>query len=294
EYDFLEKIGDGAFGQVYRAQHKITHQIVAIKTVKHRPADHVDDATDYSLREYRALRMLDCHPNIVQLYQSFIASADELHLVMEYVNGGNLLQYMQHRRDLNIPLEHSEIRRIFRQVMQALEHIHRQNIFHRDLKPENILIANMSGETSTSVIKLADFGLARRMDGKGPLTEYISTRWYRAPEVLLRSRHYSSPVDIWAAGTILAELTTLSPLFPGNTQIDQIYRICSVLGNNKWREGLKLAQRMGFQFPNASSSTLQAVVPTASPSMLDLLRKLLYYDPQRRLTATEALQHPFF
>ncbi|KAI9496827.1 kinase-like domain-containing protein [Zychaea mexicana] len=352
QYVFLDKIGDGAFGQVFRARDKATRQIaslVAIKTVRHKSLK-VQDTSDYSLREYRSLSRLDRHPNIVQLYKTFVATADELHLVMEYINGGNLYQLI-HKR--STPFEHVDIRRIFRQILQALEHIHGQGLFHRDLKPENILVSNLpSGE---SVIKLADFGLARPIGSQGPYTDYICTRWYRAPEILLRARTYSYPVDLWAAGTLFAELITLNPLFPGNTEIDQLYRICAVLGSpgksnailtrrtnntkrpqeklspgfarqpnnassllsssmpstlnghvsapqvvadynndNEWREGAKLANRMGFAFPQTTGTPLQSIFPTASPSMIDLLRKLLYYDPQRRIAASEALEHSFF
>ncbi|CDS07045.1 hypothetical protein LRAMOSA09568 [Lichtheimia ramosa] len=329
EYEFLDKIGDGAFGQVYRAKHRRSCQVVAVKTVKHRSSQGVEEVTDYSLREYKTLRLLTRHPNIVQLHQSFVASTDELHLVMEYIDGGNLYEYIQHRRHIRIPLEHYEIRRLFRQIMQALAHIHSENIFHRDLKPENILISSAAHEYP--IIKLADFGLARRIDSREPYTEYVSTRWYRAPEVLLRSQHYSAPVDLWAAGSIFAELMMLSPLFPGNSQIDQIHRICNILGSpgtrplvrrastrpersspgfarksvstsirspsaseNQWREGVRLAQRIGFIFPDIAPKPLQSVIPSASASMVDLLQKLLYYDPNRRLQASQALEHSFF
>ncbi|KAI8146378.1 kinase-like domain-containing protein [Fennellomyces sp. T-0311] len=285
QYAFLENIGGGAFGQVFRARDKTTRQIVAIKTVKHN-SKRVEEATDYSLREYRSLSQLDRHPNIVQLHKTFVAAPDELHLVMEYVNGGNLYQLLHERQS---PLDHVDVRRIFRQILQALEHIHQQGIFHRDLKPENILVSYLpSGE---SIVKLADFGLARPIGSKGPYTDYICTRWYRAPEILLRSRNYSYPVDLWSAGCLLAELITLNPLFPGNTEIDQLYRICAVLGSpgkcslvirrtkqegrpspgfarrpkpaaaaaeppphseNEWREGGRLAHRMGFSFPQVS------------------------------------------
>ncbi|KAG2227999.1 hypothetical protein INT45_012023 [Circinella minor] len=368
-YTFLEKIGDGAFGQVFRARDKISRQIVAIKTVKHKSLK-VEDTTDYSLREYRSLSQLEQHVNIVQLYKTFIASDDELHLVMEYINGGNLYQLIHQR---NTPLDHSDIRRIFRHILQALEHIHSQGIFHRDLKPENILVSNTS--SGEIIIKLADFGLARPIGSKGPYTDYICTRWYRAPEILLRARTYSYPVDLWAAGTLFAELITLNPLFPGNTEVDQLYRICAILGspgkssailkrrttltknnqagklspgfarrrssgstnnppadilsmsplstsptwsilssspssihsntnnnnnnininnNNEWREGAKLANRMGFSFPQIPGTPLENIFPTASASMIDLLKRFLYYDPQRRIQASEALKHPFF
>jgi protein kinase len=129
--------------------------------------------------------------------------------------------------------------------------------FHRDMKPENLLI-------NKDTVKVADFGLAREIRARPPFTEYVSTRWYRAPEVLLRSPHYNSPVDLWAVGVIMAELYTLRPLFPGTSEPDEIYKICSVLGtpnHENWSEGMKLAANMGFKFPKV---TLVSIVLNVS------------------------------
>lgn len=171
--------------------------------MKHKNSNHIEDPSDYRLREYRTLRMLETHPNVVQLYKSFIASSDELHLVMEYVNGGNLCQFIHDRRESNNTIEHSEIRRMtyafffptdtslqcpitktkcFRefsyQLLQALAHIHKQGIFHRDLKPENVLLMKSETAVGGVIVKLGDFGLARPVNSKRPYTEYVSTRWY--------------------------------------------------------------------------------------------------------------------
>lgn len=110
------------------------------------------------------------------------------------------------------------------QILQGLNFMHKHGFFHRDIKPENLLC------NGPELIKIADFGLAREIRSRPPYTDYVSTRWYRAPEVLLRSTNYSSPVDIWAVGCIMAELYTLQPLFPGRSEVDQIFRICSILG----------------------------------------------------------------
>merc|ERR1719409_1368520 len=139
----------------------------------------------------------------------------------------------------------SKVRNIMFQTMQAVNHVHKNGYFHRDLKPENLLV---TGEH----VKLADFGLAREIRARPPFTDYVSTRWYRAPEVLLRSSVYNSPLDIWACGGIMAELYTLRPLFPGSSESDQLYRICSVLGTpnqSQWPEGVKLATQLGFKWP---------------------------------------------
>ncbi len=123
--------------------------------------------------------------------------------------------------------------------------MHKFGFFHRDLKPENILL---DGDET----KIADFGLARQIRSRPPYTDYVSTRWYRAPEILLKSTSYNSPIDIFALGAIMAELYLLKPLFPGNSEVDQIYKICGILGtpsHNSWSEGYRLASQIGFTFP---------------------------------------------
>lgn len=122
------------------------------------------------------------------------------------------------------PFAEGIIRNILYQIFQGLNFMHKHGFFHRDIKPENLLC------NGPELIKIADFGLARETRSRPPYTDYVSTRWYRAPEVLLRSTNYSSPIDIWAIGCIMSELYTLQPLFPGRSEIDQIFRICSVLG----------------------------------------------------------------
>lgn len=193
---------------------------------------------------------------------------------------GNLYQLIKTRKGK--PLAGGLVSSIFRQVVQGLHHIHSSGYFHRDMKPENLLVTttglydyrpvypdaptNAPAEKDVVVIiKLADFGLARETNSAPPYTEYVSTRWYRAPEVLLKSRDYSNPVDMWALGTIMAELVNLRPLFPGETEIDQVARICELLGDpvedygldqrekplggGQWPRGVRMARNVGFQFP---------------------------------------------
>lgn len=210
---------------------------------------------------------------------------------------GNLYQLTKSRKGRNLAA--GLIASIFRQVAEGLHHIHQHGYFHRDLKPENLLVTTTGLQTYlpvidpenavadqallrvgkqppqrpsskvekdvTVIVKLADFGLARHLESKPPYTEYVSTRWYRAPEVLLRAKDYSAPVDMWALGTIIAELLNLKALFPGQSEIDQCWRMTTVLGDpspdyghdergirlggGEWVRGLKLAKNVDYRFP---------------------------------------------
>lgn len=219
---------------------------------------------------------------------------------------GNLYQLTKSRKGR--PLAAGLIASCFHQISTGLHHIHQHGYFHRDMKPENLLVtttglaefltASAVQQINTSrngrlpdelardssgrelpryekdvsvIVKLADFGLARATSSKPPYTEYVSTRWYRAPEVLLRSTEYGPPVDMWALGTILAEMLNLKPLFPGVSEIDQVYRITETLGDpgtdygvdergkaiggGVWLSGVKLAKNVGFSFPKVSFMT---------------------------------------
>lgn len=220
------------------------------------------------------------HPNIIPLYDAFLMpSTRELYFVFECMEG-NLYQLTKSRkgRALAAGLTAS----IFYQILAGLDHVHASGYFHRDMKPENLLITTtgLADYPASSlyaqrnspperdvvvVVKLADFGLARETNSRPPYTEYVSTRWYRAPEVLLRSRDYSIPVDMWALGTIMVEAITLKPVFPGDSEVDQIHKICQLLGDpsadygvdkrgrtiggGPWPRGAKMANDVGFAFP---------------------------------------------
>lgn len=175
-------------------------------------------------------------------------------------------------------------------MFQGLAFMHKHSFFHRDIKPENMLVKG-------DIVKIADFGLAREIRSRPPFTDYVSTRWYRAPEVLLRSTTYNSPIDTWAMGCIMAELFTLRPLFPGSSEGDQLYKICSVLGSpthGTWPEGMKLAAQMNYRFPQFVPTSLAQLIPHASPEAIQLMTDLMKFDPNQRPTSSQALQYPFF
>lgn len=280
-YNLIKEVGDGTFGCVWRAVNKQTGEVVAIKKMKKK---YYSWEECINLREVKSLRKMN-HPNIVKL-KEVIREHDILHFVFEYMEC-NLYQLM---KDWGRPFSEVEVRNWCFQVFQGLAYIHHRGYFHRDLKPENLLV-------SKDVIKIADFGLAREINSAPPYTEYVSTRWYRAPEVLLQSSTYSHAVDMWAMGAIMAELFTLRPLFPGLSEADEIYKICSVIGTpteNTWAHGLLLARSMNYQFPQLPGVNLSTLMPTVSEAAVNLIRSLCSWDPQKRPTAAEVLQHPFF
>ncbi|KAI9303774.1 kinase-like domain-containing protein [Cunninghamella echinulata] len=338
DYDFLEQIGVGTFGCVYRAKHKLTNSTVAVKVMKSRKSSNSNH-----WQEYKTMKRLSSHPNIVHFYDGFTGPSKRIYFVMEFINGGNLYQLLKERRENRKLINESEIRLMLRQILGGLASIHDQGYVHRDLKPENLLVEMNQQEPTQLTIKLADFGLARELKCKTPCTDYVSTRWYRAPEVLLKSSAYSTPVDIWATGTIMAELVALYPLFPGNSEIDQLFRICEILGspgenitmkkksrikstgftrkksdlalqintsnkeniNNdenitfigeggEWKDGVRLASKLGFKFPQMKPKGLSNALPTASNLIVDVIHRLLMLDPSKRLNAHDALGHPFF
>lgn len=161
--------------------------------------------------------------------------------------------------------------------------MHKNGFFHRDMKPQNLLVLG-------NVIKLCDFGLAREIRSMPPFTEYVSTRWYRAPELLLSANSYNSPVDIFALGCIIAELYTFNPLFPGANAIDQLNKIVQILGSpdqENWSDGYKLAKKKGYYFPSQKKQDLTRLIPNASSAAIDLIEQTLQYNPKKRPKASE-------
>ncbi|KAI6660344.1 hypothetical protein LOD99_13932 [Oopsacas minuta] len=159
------------------------------------------------------------------------------------------------------------------------------------MKPENLLC------NGPEQVKIADFGLAREIRSQPPYTDYVATRWYRAPEILLRSTAYNSPVDLWAIGCIMAEVYTFRPLFPGANEVDEIFKVCAILGSpdkESWPDGLRLASSMSFKFPNINATKLRNIVRNAKYEGMDLMEKLLSWDPRKRPSAVEALKHKYF
>ncbi|KAK5605003.1 hypothetical protein CRENBAI_003594 [Crenichthys baileyi] len=281
-YTTLKQLGDGTYGSVLMGRSNESGELVAIKRMKRKFYSWEECI---NLREVKSLKKLN-HANVVKL-KEVIRENDHLYFVFEYMKE-NLYQLMKDRRKL---FPESVIRNISFQILQGLSFIHKHGFFHRDMKPENLLCMG------PELVKIADFGLAREIRSKPPYTDYVSTRWYRAPEVLLRSSTYSSPIDLWAVGCIMAELYTLRPLFPGNSEVDEIFKICQVLGTVKkmdWPEGFQLASAMNFRFPQCVPTNLKTLIPNASKEAIALMQDMLQWDPKKRPTAVQALRYPYF
>ncbi|KAJ8374931.1 hypothetical protein SKAU_G00055110 [Synaphobranchus kaupii] len=282
-YTTLKQLGDGTYGSVLMGKSNESGELVAIKRMKRKFYSWEECM---NLREVKSLKKLN-HANVVKL-KEVIRENDHLYFVFEYMKE-NLYQLMKDRE--NKMFSEHEIRNIMFQVLSGLAFVHKHGFFHRDMKPENLLCMG------PELVKIADFGLAREIRSRPPYTDYVSTRWYRAPEVLLRSSAYSSPIDIWAVGCIMAELYSLRPLFPGNSEVDEIFKICQVLGTVKktdWPEGYQLASAMSFRFPQCVPTNLKTLIPNVSDEAMTLMRDMLQWDPKKRPTAVQALKYPYF
>mmetsp|Transcript_25574 Transcript_25574/g.100979 ORF Transcript_25574/g.100979 Transcript_25574/m.100979 type:complete len:801 (-) Transcript_25574:700-3102(-) len=277
-------IGHGTYGTVMLAQDSKTGEQVAIKKMKKRFATWEECL---QLREVKALRVIN-HPNVIRL-REVLREKDVLYLVFEHMSC-NLYEVI---KDRETPFSEKLLRSWFFQVLRGLAAVHKQGFFHRDLKPENLLLGGPDFET----LKIADFGLAREVESAPPYTEYISTRWYRAPEVLLRGS-YSIPTDIWAVGAIVAEVFSLRPLFPGRNEADQLMKIAQILGTptqSNWPDGKKLTSKMRFSYARElQPAPLDKIIPFASPNARQLIADMISYAPSRRPTAEQAMQYPFF
>ncbi|XP_040839485.1 serine/threonine-protein kinase ICK isoform X1 [Ochotona curzoniae] len=281
-YTTIKQLGDGTYGSVLLGRSIESGELIAIKKMKRKFYSWEECM---NLREVKSLKKLN-HANVVKL-KEVIRENDNLYFIFEYMKE-NLYQLIKERNKL---FPESSIRNIMYQILQGLAFIHKHGFFHRDLKPENLLCMG------PELVKIADFGLAREIRSRPPYTDYVSTRWYRAPEVLLRSTNYSSPIDVWAVGCIMAEVYTLRPLFPGASEIDTIFKICQVLGTPKktdWPEGYQLSSAMNFRWPQCVPNNLKTLIPNASSEAIQLLRDMLQWDPKKRPTASQALRYPYF
>ncbi|KAL4771504.1 cyclin-dependent kinase 1 [Aspergillus spinulosporus] len=303
-YQKIEKIGEGTYGVVYKAR-ELTHpnRIVALKKIRLEAEDEGVPST--AIREISLLKEMN-DPNIVRLLNIVHADGHKLYLVFEFLDL-DLKKYMEalpvseggRGRALpdgsslsrNLGLGDAMVKKFMAQLIEGIRFCHSHRVLHRDLKPQNLLI-DRDGN-----LKLADFGLARAFGV--PLRTYtheVVTLWYRSPEILLGGRQYSTGVDMWSCGAIFAEMCTRKPLFPGDSEIDEIFKIFRILGTPDetiW-PGVTSFPDFKPTFPKWKREDIQNVVPGLEEDGLDLLEALLEYDPARRISAKQACMHPYF
>ena len=286
KYDVLGVVGEGAYGIVYKCKNKETGKYVAIKRFKEVEDELVKKTMK---RELKMLQKLH-HPNVVDFQEAYKRKGN-LYLVFEFVDK-NLLELLQeHPQGLDSNL----IRHLIYQLCKAIKYLHSQNIIHRDVKPENLLI------TDNMELKLCDFGFARLISGSctEKLTDYVATRWYRAPELLLTQGEYGKEVDYWAIGCIMGELVDGNPLFPGENEIDQIYCIQKVLGNLTEEQMDMFYNNPLFNGKNllnvTKPETLQRrYMGKLSKTDISFMKGLLELDPKKRLNEKTVFSHPYF
>eukprot|EP00735_Rhodelphis_limneticus_P014482 TRINITY_DN8513_c0_g1::TRINITY_DN8513_c0_g1_i1::g.3376::m.3376 TRINITY_DN8513_c0_g1::TRINITY_DN8513_c0_g1_i1::g.3376 ORF type:complete len:373 (-),score=46.77,sp/Q54QB1/ERK2_DICDI/62.05/3e-152,Pkinase/PF00069.20/1.5e-73,Pkinase_Tyr/PF07714.12/2.5e-32,Kinase-like/PF14531.1/8e+02,Kinase-like/PF14531.1/0.0021,APH/PF01636.18/28,APH/PF01636.18/0.41 TRINITY_DN8513_c0_g1_i1:142-1260(-) len=290
-YEIQQKLGKGAYGIVWKAIDKKTKEVVALKKIFDAFQNDTDAQRTY--REVEYLKLMAGHENIIRLYQVYRAANDrDLYLVFEFME-----------TDLHAVIRANILEEIHKQyiiwqLLKSLKFMHSSEILHRDMKPANLLL------NTECQVKVADFGLARslkslnRPDGTvGALTDYVATRWYRAPEILLGSTYYTKGVDMWSIGCILGELILGKPIFPGRSTIQQLEKIVEVTGvpTKEDIESMKSNYAGSFfeTLTKVKRVPLEVMFPNASPEARDLLSKLLVFNPNKRLTAVQSLNHPY-
>jgi len=288
-YTNYKVIGNGSFGVVYQAKLVPSSDEIAIKKV-------LQDKR-FKNRELQIMRLVS-HPNVVDLEAFFYingekpAQKDEvyLNLVLEYVPE-TVYRASRHYAKLKQPMPMLQIKLYMYQLLRSLAYIHSLGICHRDIKPQNLLL-----NPSTGVLKLCDFGSAKILVAGEPNVSYICSRYYRAPELIFGATNYTTNIDIWSTGCVMAELMMGQPLFPGESGIDQLVEIIKILGTPS-REQIKTMNPnyMEHKFPQIRPHPFAKVFrPRTAPEAIDLVSKLLEYTPSARLSAVEAMVHPFF
>ncbi|QNQ01390.1 YALIA101S02e21000g1_1 [Yarrowia lipolytica] len=314
-YVLLKNIGKGSFGHVSlaRVRSKAAMEnedmragsMVAIKTMKKKLAA-IDDYN--LLREVEFIREVRPHRFLVNVHDMFVDSVNHhFHMSMEVMEM-NLYNLMKAQE--KVPFQPHAVRSMLWQIICGIDHIHRHNFFHRDIKPENILVSrylpyhneNSSSPHSGFRIKIADFGLSRHIEDRDPYTAYVSTRWYRAPEILLRCEYYSAPVDIWAFGAMAAEVANLKPLFPGTNELDQFSLQVALLGTpgqnslgGRWGRHPELCSKLNINIDAQTGQSSNSIMCNPEhASLTDVVLMCLTWDPDARCSARDIMYHRYF
>ncbi|OOQ84883.1 Mitogen-activated protein kinase HOG1 [Penicillium brasilianum] len=279
-YQHIEPVGMGISGLVCSARDQINHKTVAVKKLCE--PFKTDNIAKHMFREVKLLKQLQ-HDNIIRLNDIFISPSEEIYLVTDLI-----------ATDLQTLLKTKKVDNQFTQyflyqIMRGLKYVHSAGVVHRDLKPSNILV------NENCDLKICDFGLARVQELQ--MTGYVSTRFYRAPEIMLTWRRYNEKVDIWSAGCIFAEMMMGRPLFMGKNHIDQFCVITQLLGNPPDNVVANVTSQSTLNFirslPKQSQKSLATLIPTASRKAINLLQELLQFDPEKRCSAVDALESQY-
>lgn len=281
-YSHGSKVGSGSFGVVYQIK-LANNETAAIKRVL------VDK--QFMNRELELMRQVS-HPNIVELKAFFHSNEEKdvyLNLVLEYMPE-SLYQALRHFTKARQHMPDIDVKLYTYQLFRSLEYIHSLGICHRDIKPQNLLVDSKKG-----VLKLCDFGSAKILIPGKPNVSYISSRFYRAPELIFGAQDYTTKIDIWSAGCVMAELMLGKLMFPGDSGVDQLVEIIKVLGTPS-RDQIRSMNPnyIEHKFPQIKAQLFSRVFKRNSEDAIDLISKILEYSPSKRLTATEVLEHPYF
>ncbi|KIM40933.1 hypothetical protein M413DRAFT_156206 [Hebeloma cylindrosporum] len=301
EYKFVKELGQGAYGCVVAAQHRRSGEGCAIKKITNINSKRI--LTKRCLREIRLLHHFRGHKNITCLYDMDIVfqpngNFDAVYLYQELMEA-DLHAIIRSGQSLT----DSHYQSFIYQTLCGLKYIHSANVLHRDLKPGNLLL------NADCELKICDFGLARgytpggggtskAAGNQGFMTEYVATRWYRAPEIMLSFANYSTAIDVWSVGCILAELLGGKPIYRGKDYVDQLNQILHYLGTPSEetlrRVGSPRAQDYIRSLPKKPRVPFSTLFPQANPLASDLLSQLLCFDPAKRMSCEQALGHPYF
>lgn len=281
----LERLGQGAFGEVRAGLDTWTGSKVALKYVSVNKNSGESSVSRAVFREIQSLLLLQDNNHIVRLISYFPDEASVC-LVFEYLDSDLAEVIQQSPSSLRI----SDVKAYAHMILTALNHCHQCGIVHRDVKPSNILLS-LDG-----VVKLADFGLARLITDKS-MSHQVSTRIYRAPELLFAARHYDAAVDIWSCGAVVAEMFLLKPLFNGSNDIDQIFRVFQVMGSpntTTWPGVVDLPDFSKVKFPDMLPLDFRELFPRLCSDDIEFIHQMLKLNPSHRMSAADLLKHSYF
>lgn len=293
-YLLISKLGEGSFSEVLKVKDKKTGILYAAKRLT-KYFNTSDEVISYV--ELRTMQKLEYHANVISLIEVIYENQlGALTLIFDLMDM-SMYDFIKNRKRT---LSETRCKCFMFQLVLGLNHLHRNGIFHRDIKPENILIRidprlKNNNPLRSELVQLADLGSVCYTEFPLPHSAYISTRWYRAPECLLTSGFYGPKMDVWALGCCFYEILTLNPLFPGENELDQLYKIHDVMGS----PSEKLLERfrhinVGYDFPKRKPVGIHNLIPLLSDYGIDILGKTLVYHPDTRITSKKLLDHIYF